>query len=320
MCKGADAIVKERLSSDSLNSQVFKQTQAYVDEYANEGLRTLFLAEKFIDEDVYREWLKESNVAKLEVNDREEKVAAVDEKIEVDLELIGSTAIEDRLQDEVADTIQFMKRTGIKVWVLTGDKIETAINIGVSAGLLDGDMIQHLIDEESVQTLIIALRKINKDIKLEENYGKKQAIIVAGHSLVSIDSDNQLREEFLNASDNVDVVLACRVSPKQKADIVCMIKKRFPKKITLSIGDGANDVSMILQAHVGVGILGKEGQQAARSADFAIGQFKFLKPLLFVHGREAYRRNSLLILYSFYKNVVYVVAQFYFGFSSAFSG
>lgn len=116
------------------------------------------------------------------------------------------------------------------------------------------------------------------------------------------------------------MVLACRVSPKQKADIVCMIKNRFPTKITLSIGDGANDVSMILQAHVGVGILGKEGQQAARSADFAIGQFKFLKPLLFVHGREAYRRNSLLILYSFYKNVVYVVAQFYFGFSSAFSG
>ena len=122
------------------------------------------------------------------------------------------------------------------------------------------------------------------------------------------------------ASDDVDVVLACRVSPKQKADIVNMIKERFPKKITLAIGDGANDVNMILQAHVGVGILGKEGQQAARSADYAIGQFKFLKPLLFFHGREAYRRNSMLILYNFYKNVVYIVAQFYFGFGSAFSG
>jgi phospholipid-transporting ATPase len=77
---------------------------------------------------------------------------------------------------------------------------------------------------------------------------------------------------------------------------------------------------MILQAHVGVGILGKEGQQAARSADFAIGQFKFLKPLMFVHGREAYRRNSLLILYTFYKNVLYVTTQFFFGFYSAFSG
>jgi magnesium-transporting ATPase (P-type) len=89
---------------------------------------------------------------------------------------------------------------------------------------------------------------------------RKQAIIVAGHSLLAIDADITLCEMFLRASDNVDVVLACRVSPKQKADIVAMIRKRFPKKVTLSIGDGANDVSMILKAHVGVGILGKEGQ------------------------------------------------------------
>jgi len=124
----------------------------------------------------------------------------------------------------------------------------------------------------------------------------------------------------LAASDSADVVLACRVSPKQKADIVNMIRKRFPRKVTLSIGDGANDVNMILQAHVGVGILGKEGQQAARSADYAIGQFKHLKPLMFIHGREAYRRNSMLIKYNFYKNVLYVMTQYYFGFWSAFSG
>lgn len=99
-----------------------------------------------------------------------------------------------------------------------------------------------------------------------------------------------------------------------------MVRERFPEKITLSIGDGANDVAMILKAHVGIGILGKEGQQAARSADFAIGQFKFLKPLLFVHGRESYRRNSFLIIYSFYKNFLYIMAQYFFGFYSGFSG
>lgn len=149
---------------------------------------------------------------------------------------------------------------------------------------------------------------------------KKEAIIVAGASLVAIDADIELRELFLKAATRVDVVLACRVSPKQKADVVNLIRKRFPAKTTLAIGDGANDVSMILQAHVGIGILGKEGQQAARSADFAIGQFKYLKPLLFFHGREAYRRNSLLVLYNFYKNFLYVVPQFYFGAYSAFSG
>ena len=115
-------------------------------------------------------------------------------------------------------------------------------------------------------------------------------------------------------------MLACRVSPKQKADIVRLIREYHPEKTTLAIGDGANDVAMILAAHVGVGILGKEGQQAARSADYAIGQFKFLKTLLFFHGREAYRRNSYFILYNFYKNFLYVVAQYYLGFWSAFSG
>ncbi len=139
------------------------------------------------------------------------------------------------------------------------------------------------------------------------NASTKKAIIVGGASLSVIDANENLKSSFLEASDLVDVVLACRVSPKQKADIVNMIRARFPKKVTLAIGDGANDVNMILQAHVGVGILGKEGQQAARSADYAIGQFKFLKPLMFVHGREAYRRNSILILYSFHKNIIYVV-------------
>lgn len=138
--------------------------------------------------------------------------------------------------------------------------------------------------------------------------------------MLAIENDEKLKKVFLDSSDFADVVLACRVSPKQKAEIVMLIRSRFPEKVTLSIGDGANDVSMILKAHVGVGILGKEGQQAARSADFSIGQFKFLKPLLFIHGREAYRRNSTLIGYTFYKNVMYVMAQYYFGFNSGFSG
>ena len=252
------------------------------------------------------------------MTNREEKVAAVDEEIENDLEIIGSTAIEDRLQDEVADTIQFMKNTGIKVWVLTGDKIETAMNIGLSAGLLDSEMDKYVV-EEGESELRDRLETLSDDILKNKN-DRKQAIIVAGSSLVAIDADEMFREKFLEASDSADVVLACRVSPKQKADIVNMIRKRFPSKVTLSIGDGANDVNMILQAHVGVGIFGKEGQQAARSADYAIGQFKFLKPLLFIHGREAYRRNSFLMAYTFYKNVLYVVPQYYFGFNSAFSG
>ena len=168
MCKGADAMIKERLSQESLASDVYQITQKFVDDFAEEGLRTLFLAEKFLSEDEFREWNKDSIAAKLEVNDREAKVAAVDEKIEVDMELIGSTAIEDKLQDEVADTILFMKEAGIKVWVLTGDKIETAINIGVSAGLLDSSMSQHIIDKETSSELHKCITNITRLINQEK--------------------------------------------------------------------------------------------------------------------------------------------------------
>jgi phospholipid-transporting ATPase len=163
-----------------------------------------------------------------------------------------------------------MKQAGIKVWVLTGDKIETAINIGVSAGLLDASMEQYIVEDVKLNDLSRTLNDITKKIR-KTGKTKKQAIIIAGDSLVTIESEDFIKDLFLKASDLVDVVLACRVSPRQKAEIVVMIRHRFPEKITLAIGDGANDVSMIMAAHVGIGILGKEGQQAARSSDFAIG-------------------------------------------------
>lgn len=130
--------------------------------------------------------------------------------------------------------------------------------------------------------------------------------------------------DFMLLTENSSVVIACRVSPKQKAEVVRLVRKRkeLEKKIitTLAIGDGANDVNMILAAHLGVGISGLEGQQASRAADYSVCQFQHLKNLLFCHGREAYRRNSFLVLYMFYKNVMLVLPIFFFGMFSAFSG
>ena len=145
MCKGADSIIKERLSTSSLNGPILENTQGYIDIYAEEGLRTLFLAERYISEKEYEQWNGEVQKAMLAIKNRDKAVAAVQEMIEIDLELIGCTAIEDRLQDEVAETIVFLKQAGIKVWVLTGDKIGTAMNIGLSAGLLDNRMPKHII-------------------------------------------------------------------------------------------------------------------------------------------------------------------------------
>ena len=147
-------------------------------------------------------------------------------------------------------------------------------------------------------------------MKKENKQNNKSALILAGDSMTRMESLPDLLELFLDISDKMDVVIACRASPKQKGDIVSMVQGRFPKKVTLAIGDGANDVAMIMKANVGVGIAGREGMQAARTADFAFGKFKYLKPLLFIHGREAYRRNSDIVLYAFYKNVLYVIVQF----------
>jgi phospholipid-transporting ATPase len=148
--------------------------------------------------------------------------------------------------------------------------------------------------------------------------GKETALIVSGESLLKIRGD--LKKIFIKVCERCKVVIACRVSPQQKADIVKMIRDFKPDARTLSIGDGANDVNMITAAHVGVGIAGLEGKQAVRASDYSIAQFSYLKKLLFVHGRECYRRNSTLICFNFYKNVLLVMPLFFYGMFSVFSG
>ena len=137
MCKGADSIITPRLKP---NQKILEQTLQYLDQYAKEGLRTLLLAQKEISEEFYQQWNEEFQEALVSQQNREENINKVAEQIENNFELIGSTAIEDKLQDEVGETISFMKKSGIKVWVLTGDKIETAINIGISCELLTQEM------------------------------------------------------------------------------------------------------------------------------------------------------------------------------------
>ena len=149
---------------------------------------------------------------------------------------------------------------------------------------------------------------------------RDNAVIVAGETLATIQADEDLVKEFIDLCEGANVVLACRVSPKQKAEIVQMMRARNPEKTTLAIGDGANDVNMITAAHIGVGIAGLEGQQAVRASDYAIAQFKFLKVLLFFHGRESYRRNAYAVSYMFYKNILETVPIYIFGIFSLFSG
>ena len=128
------------------------------------------------------------------------------------------------------------------------------------------------------------------------------------------------KEKFLAIGKRCKTVICARVTPLQKALVVRLVRRSLKSAITLAIGDGANDVSMIQEAHVGVGIMGKEGTQAVRASDYAFGEFRFLQRLLNVHGRFSYLRMANLILFSFYKNFVFITIQFYFGFVNAWSG
>lgn len=314
LCKGADTVLQPRL----VPSSVLKTTWNHLEAFAEEGLRTLVLAARNLELDEYLRWNQLYYDAMNDIHDRERRVEALADQIEQNMYLLGATAIEDRLQDKVPETIANLKDAGIKVWVLTGDKIETAVNIGYSCSLLTNDMVQLVIQglrTQEVREEIIAAQQTVKIAK----HGKRFALIVSGDALLKA-MQPELVKELMVVANACSAVLCCRVSPQQKAQVVQMVRKALPDVRTLGIGDGANDVNMICAAHVGIGISGLEGQQAVRSSDFAVAQFAYLQRLLFVHGREAYRRNSVLVCYNFYKNILLTMPLFWYGFMSVFSG
>ncbi|KAI8331670.1 hypothetical protein BC941DRAFT_360157 [Chlamydoabsidia padenii] len=317
-CKGADTVILERLAE---NNPYVETTLIHLEDYANEGLRTLCIAMREIPEEEYSRWSQIYDKAATTLVNRADELDRAAEMIEKDLFLLGATAIEDRLQDGVPDTIHTLQEAGIKVWVLTGDRQETAINIGYSCKLLNEDMSLIVCNEDNHWDTRNFLEKKYKDIMEVMSRGEEMeplALVIDGRAL-TFALEKDIEKLFFDLAVLCKAVVCCRVSPLQKALVVKVVKK-YDNSILLAIGDGANDVSMIQAAHVGIGISGVEGLQAARSADFAISQFRFLKKLLLVHGAWAYQRLSKMIFYYFYKNVALYLTQFWYAFYNGFSG
>ncbi|KAK9685503.1 aminophospholipid translocase [Basidiobolus ranarum] len=317
-CKGADTVILERLAPQN---PFVDTTLAHLEEYATEGLRTLCISMREIPEEEYQAWLVVYDKAATTLVNRQDELDKAAEMIEKDLFLLGATAIEDKLQDGVPSTIHTLAQAGIKIWILTGDRQETAVNIGYSCKLLTEDMRLLIFEQESRDSFEKALNErlaAVKNAKQSTLDSEPLALVINGATLAfALDKDFEVK--FLDLATKCKAVICCRVSPLQKALVVKLVKKHL-KAILLAIGDGANDVSMIQAAHVGIGISGMEGLQAARSADFAISQFRFLKKLLLVHGAWSYQRLSKLILYSFYKNITLYMTQFWFTLFNGFSG
>ncbi|XP_032883777.1 phospholipid-transporting ATPase IA isoform X2 [Amblyraja radiata] len=314
-CKGADTVIYERLSESSRYRDI---TLKHLEQFATEGLRTLCFTVADISEMMYQDWLEVYQRASTALQNRILKLEESYELIEKNLQLLGATAIEDRLQDQVPETIETLSKADIKIWILTGDKQETAINIGYACKLLTKNMGLMVLNADTLDTtremLIHHCNTLGDSLRKDNDF----ALIIDGKTLKYALTFG-VRQSFLDLALSCKSVICCRVSPLQKSEIVEMVKKQV-NVITLAIGDGANDVGMIQTAHVGVGISGNEGLQAANSSDYSIAQFKYLKNLLLVHGAWNYNRVAKCILYCFYKNIVLYIIEIWFAFVNGFSG
>ncbi|XP_050987062.1 phospholipid-transporting ATPase ID isoform X1 [Labeo rohita] len=366
-CKGADTVLFERLHSCS--HDLMNITSDHLNEYAGDGLRTLAVAYRDLSEEQWEEWSERFRGADKATDCRDDRLAAAYEEIEQDMMLLGATAIEDKLQEGVPETIAILSLANIKIWVLTGDKQETAVNIGYSCKMLTDDMTEiFIVNGHTVQSVREELRKARERMlestrtrdggkeaeaqgwvgacafgngcgggaaanwmpdeskcpppqappsSLLESISGEFALIISGHSLAhALEAD--MEREFLETACACRAVICCRVTPLQKALVVELVK-RHKKAVTLAIGDGANDVSMIKTAHIGVGISGQEGIQAVLASDYSFSQFRFLQRLLLVHGRWSYLRMCRFLCYFFYKNFAFTMVHFWFGFFCGFS-
>ncbi|CAH0049527.1 unnamed protein product [Clonostachys solani] len=292
-------------------SESFSKCFQHLEEFATEGLRTLLYAQRFISESDYQSWKKLYDEATTCLVDRQERIEKAGELIEQSFDLVGATAIEDKLQKGVPDTIDRLRRANIKIWMLTGDKRETAINIAHSARLCRPGSDIYILDVAKG-----ALESQIMDLKEDLEAGSVHSVVVIdGQTLAKVESSPELSSDFYAVMLLVDSVICCRASPAQKALLVRTVRSQLrtsPKMqtrgLTLAIGDGANDLAMIQASHVGVGISGKEGLQAARVADYSIAQFRFLQRLLLVHGRWNYVRTAKFIICTYWKEMFFYLS------------
>uniref|UniRef100_A0A8C3BHM9 Phospholipid-transporting ATPase n=1 Tax=Cairina moschata TaxID=8855 RepID=A0A8C3BHM9_CAIMO len=345
--KGADSVIMDLLEdsgkadtyADRRRKRIKDRTQKHLDYYARDGLRTLCIAKKVLNEDDFQKWANFRREAEAAIDNREDLLMETAQHLETKLTLLGATGIEDRLQDGVPDTIAALRESGIQIWVLTGDKQETAVNIAYSCKLLNQRDTVFTINTENKETceslLNLTLEEVRKNYEVEKPQRKffdfiptslpasevpspEFGLVIDGRTL-SVIFQGGLEEKFLELTRHCRSVLCCRSTPLQKSMVVKLVRRQL-KVMTLSIGDGANDVSMIQAADVGIGISGQEGMQAVMASDFAVSRFKHLKKLLLVHGHWCYTRLAKMVIYFFYKNVSYVNLLFWYQFFCGFSG
>lgn len=310
-----EELVEEALVVDE--RAVFERCFKHMNDFATEGLRTLLYAYRSLKEEEYMSWQKQYLDASTSLVDRKEKVEKIGDLIEEDFELAGATAIEDKLQEGVPETIEKLRRAKIKLWMLTGDKRETAMNIGHSCHLIKDYSSISVLDHEAGD---VNQRMVAANLDISRGAVAHSVVVVDGQTLQIIRDDETIKQLFIELATLADSVICCRAAPDQKKWLVSAIRRKVKNAVTLAIGDGANDIAMIQEAHVGIGIAGKEGLQAARTSDYSIAQFRFLLRLLLVHGRWNYIRTCKYVLGTFWKELLFYLIQAFFQRFSIYTG
>jgi phospholipid-translocating ATPase len=300
----SEDLVDEGLVID--DAAVFERCFQHIDDFATEGLRTLLYAYRYLTENEYNEWKQKYLSATTSIVDRQDKIERAAELLETKLELLGATAIEDKLQKGVPDAIERLRRAGIKLWMLTGDKRETAINIGHSCRLIKDYSTVLVLDHQLGD---LNGRMTSAFAQMQDARTAHSVLVIDGQTLTIINADRAAKALFTDVAVRADSVICCRASPSQKASLVKTIRTKVKGSVTLAIGDGANDIAMIQEAHLGIGIAGKEGLQAARTSDYSIAQFRFLLKLLLVHGRWNYVRICKYLLGTLWKEMMFYLCQ-----------
>ncbi|ANB11385.1 putative aminophospholipid-translocating P4-type ATPase NEO1 [Sugiyamaella lignohabitans] len=298
--------------ADTVMAKIVQHNDWLEEETANmarEGLRTLVIGRKKLTSQLYDKFVEKYNAASLSMFDRDVAMAkVVGEYLEHDLELLGLTGVEDRLQKDMKPSLELLRNAGIKIWMLTGDKVETARCVAVSAKLV------------SRGQFIYTVTKLDNP---DEAYEHLEFLREKPDACLLIDGESlslylqKFKSEFVETAVRLPVVIACRCTPQQKADVAILIKEATKKRVCC-IGDGGNDVSMIQAADVGVGIVGKEGKQASLAADFSITQFCHLTKLLVWHGRNSYKRSAKLAQFVIHRGLIISICQTVFSIASSF--
>lgn len=293
--KGADVIMRKiALPTDWLDEAC--------DNLARDGLRTLVFAQREFSEKEYETFDDLLHQAEISMEAREEKIEEAINSIENGLVVLGLTGVEDKLQEKVRDTLEMLRGAGIKIWMLTGDKRETAHCIGVSTKLIARSHNVFHVDAKNVD---------------EAREQLQNFILEPGETVMVVDGDSlqiffdHFEMEFFTATQRSPSVICCRCAPDQKAQVVRTIKK-YSNKQTAAVGDGGNDVSMIQAADIGIGIVGKEGKQASLASDFSVDQFSHIGSLFLWHGRNSYHRSAMLSQFVIHRGTIITIIQFVF--------